>query len=62
MKDIEVVVASTKADNTSWLQQFLPDWPKSIYIVDDAAAGLSVPQNKGREAMSYLTYAICPFF
>ena len=61
MTDIDLVVASTKADNTSWLDQFLADWPKSIYIVDDSTAGLSVPQNKGHEAMPYLTYANHPF-
>ena len=59
--DIDLVVASTRADNTSWLYQFLAGWPKSVYIVDDGTAGLSVPQNKGREAMPYLTYANHPF-
>ena len=59
-RNIDIIVASTKADDTSWLYGILADWPKSVYVVDDATVGLSVPQNKGREAMPYLTYASHP--
>lgn len=50
-----LVVASTRKDDTSWLFSQLPDWRKSIYIVDDQNAELTVPLNKGRESMAYLT-------
>lgn len=50
-----LVVASEKADDTTWLQRRLPDWPVSRYIVDDHHANLTVPIKKGREAMVYLT-------
>ena len=52
----EFIVASLKVDDTSWLSQYLPDWKANIYVVDDHAAELTVPINKGREAMVYLTY------
>ncbi|KAI1357845.1 hypothetical protein F5Y08DRAFT_333579 [Xylaria arbuscula] len=56
--DLELVVASVKAENTSWFHTYLPDWHKNIYVADDPSAPLTVPRNKGREAMVYLTYMI----
>ncbi|CEN60628.1 hypothetical protein ASPCAL03064 [Aspergillus calidoustus] len=53
-----MVVASMKGDDVSWLHKFFPDWHKSIYVVDDKKAELTVAQNKGRESMVYLTYII----
>lgn len=53
--NVELVVASMKRQNTSWLVEFFPHWRKSIYIVDDQTAPLTVPTNKGRESMAYLT-------
>ncbi|OJJ44001.1 hypothetical protein ASPZODRAFT_72227 [Penicilliopsis zonata CBS 506.65] len=53
-----MVMASVKSDNTSWLFELFPDWHKSIYMVDDMSAKLTVPRNKGRESMAYLTYII----
>lgn len=50
-----LVVASIKNDDTSWLFKHFPDWHKSIYVVDDPNAPLTVPLNKGRESMAYLT-------
>lgn len=50
------VVASLKADDTSWIHENLPDWHLFRYVVDDENAEFTVPQNKGREAMVYLTY------
>ena len=50
-----LVVASRVKDNTAWLQGKFPAWKKSIYVVDDPKASLTVPVNKGREAMVYLT-------
>jgi hypothetical protein len=55
----DMVVASMKSDNTSWLFENFPDWHKSIYVVDDKNAELTVAQNKGRESMVYLTYVLC---
>lgn len=52
---VEIVVASQKREDTSWVHQFLPVWGRSIYVVDDPKAKLRVPKNKGREAMVYLT-------
>jgi Protein of unknown function (DUF3431) len=55
IEEKRLVVASEKADDTTWLQRRLPDWPISRYIVDDQYANLTVPIKKGREAMVYLT-------
>jgi len=52
---VEIVLASLKRENTSWVHQYLPDWGRSVYVVDDPKAKLRVPRNKGREAMVYLT-------
>lgn len=54
--DLELVVASMKKENVSWLHDYLQDWTKNIYVVDDPTAPLTVPVNKGREAMVFLTY------
>jgi hypothetical protein len=54
----DMVVASMKSDNTSWLFENFPDWHKSVYVVDDKNAELTVARNKGRESMVYLTYII----
>lgn len=52
--DVEMVVASMKHENVSWLDEYLPEWKKNIYVVDDNKAKLTVPMNKGREAMVFL--------
>ncbi|KAF7541460.1 hypothetical protein G7054_g521 [Neopestalotiopsis clavispora] len=56
--DVEIVVASLKKEDTSWLSTHLPEWKANIYVVDDSKAHLTVPINKGHEAMVYLTYII----
>lgn len=53
-----LVVASLKGDDTAWLHEHLPHLSKSIYIADDPSAALTVPVNKGRESMVYLTYLL----
>ncbi|EAT82159.1 hypothetical protein HBH56_106600 [Parastagonospora nodorum] len=53
-----VVVAAQASENATWLDAYFPDWEKNIYRVDDASAALTVPKNKGRESMVYLTYII----
>lgn len=55
---VELVVASLSTENTSWIAEQLPDWDARIYHVDDASAALTVPLNKGKEAMVYLTWII----
>jgi hypothetical protein len=49
------VVASVEKDDTSWLHEYLPEWEVSRYIVDKPSANLTVPKNKGQEAMVFLT-------
>lgn len=53
---VEFVVASLQGDDSSWLQEFIPSWKTNLYVVNDQSAPLTVPKNKGREAMVYLTY------
>lgn len=50
-----MVVASLKSDDTSWLAEYFPDWSRSVYVVNDNKAPLTVARNKGRESMVYLT-------
>ncbi|OAX79038.1 hypothetical protein ACJ72_06645, partial [Emergomyces africanus] len=54
----EIVVASLKSDDTSWIAEHLADWHASVYAVDDKESELTVPVNKARESMVYLTYII----
>ncbi|OJD11524.1 hypothetical protein AJ78_07723 [Emergomyces pasteurianus Ep9510] len=54
----EIVVASQKDDDTSWVAEHLSDWHASIYVVDDINSELTVTVNKARESMVYLTYII----
>jgi hypothetical protein len=49
------VVASMKNDDTNWIQEHIPGWNLIRYVVDDPKAQYTVPKNKGREAMVYLT-------
>lgn len=54
---VEMVIASKKSENVTWLHDYLPNWKKNIYVVDNSSADLTVPQDKGREAMVFLTWA-----
>lgn len=67
--DVELVVASTKHEDTSWIARHLPEWRAHRYVVDDddndgssssaaSTSTLKVPANKGHEAMVYLTHII----
>ncbi|KAF2181981.1 hypothetical protein K469DRAFT_587523 [Zopfia rhizophila CBS 207.26] len=53
-----VVIASQKTENATWLDEYFPQWEKNTYRVDDESAPLTVPKNKGRESMVYLTFII----
>ncbi|KAL2135446.1 hypothetical protein VTI74DRAFT_8432 [Chaetomium olivicolor] len=55
---VEIVVASLQSEDTSWFRHYLPRWSHAIYVVNDPSAKLTVPVNKGREAMVYLTHLI----
>ena len=52
---VALVVASQRADDTTWLRNVFPAWQQYTYITDDPSARLTVPANKGREGMVYLT-------
>lgn len=56
--ELELVVASTAREDVSWLEKYVPRWPKNIYVADNRSSPLTVPENKGHEAMVYLTYII----
>lgn len=51
-----VVVASQASENATWINEHFPHWEQNVYRVDDSSAALTVPMNKGRESMVYLTY------
>lgn len=51
--EVELVVASIAKTDVRWLKDFSA-WKPRIYVVDDAVSP-GVPQNKGHEAMVYLT-------
>lgn len=53
-----LVVPKTKDEDVDWIQEELPGLPTAIYEVDNPDAKLTVPKNKGHEAMVYLTYLI----
>ncbi|KAI1442498.1 hypothetical protein F5Y02DRAFT_257064 [Annulohypoxylon stygium] len=57
-RETEIVVASTSDEDASWVYRHFPQWNPKVYIVDDPLTLLTVPKNKGREAMVYLTYII----
>jgi len=62
-EDKIIVVPAGMEDDTSWITQELFDWQHAIYLFDavtrDERQGhLTIPANKGNEAMAYLTYII----
>ncbi|KAI7325044.1 hypothetical protein KC315_g8095 [Hortaea werneckii] len=56
--DVTLVVASQTTDDTTWLENAFPEWSKKIYVTDNQNAALTVPTNRGREGMVYLSYII----
>jgi len=54
-RQVGLVVASIKKEDTRWTLKLFPKWKIYRYIVDDASAEYGVPVNKGHEAMPYLT-------
>jgi len=55
-----LVVASTTSSNLTWLDPALQTshWDPYVYVTDSSSAPLTVPVNKGNEAMVYLSYII----
>ncbi|KAK4244161.1 hypothetical protein C7999DRAFT_17547 [Corynascus novoguineensis] len=53
-----IVVASLRSEDTAWVHRHLQNWSRTVYVVDDPSAKFTVPKNKGREAMVYLSYII----
>jgi hypothetical protein len=51
-----LVISSMKKDDTKWIEQNVQGWEIHRYITDDPTAKYTVPKNKGREAMVYLTW------
>jgi hypothetical protein len=54
----ELVLAAMSYSNMSWVQENVPNWYTNIYRADvpPGEAALTVPVNKGNEAMVFLTY------
>lgn len=53
-----LVMGRLKTEDIAWIEQDLPNLQTAIYVVDNDAAALRIPKNKGHEAMVYLTYII----
>ncbi|KIV94484.1 hypothetical protein PV10_02248 [Exophiala mesophila] len=55
-----LVMAKLESEDISWVSRDLGEFNTSIYIMDrnSSQGGLTVPRNKGHEAMAYLTYII----
>ena len=53
-----LVIATTTEGNTTWLDDVRSDWTILSYVSDDPTAELTVPANRGNEAMVYLTYIV----
>ncbi|KAJ5948014.1 hypothetical protein N7466_001029 [Penicillium verhagenii] len=56
----ELVIAAMRKSDMSWVDFVSPDWVLNIYRADvpKGEAEFTVPENKGNEAMVYLTYII----
>ena len=57
-RDKELVFAATSSSDMDWVGEELGLWPANIYRSDDNTAPLTVPANKGNEAMVYLTFVV----
>jgi hypothetical protein len=55
-----IVVPKTAEEDLSWLIKDVTEEHMVVYEVDNPSARYTVPQNKGREAMVYLTYMVRP--
>lgn len=57
-REKELVLAAMSYSNMSWVEENLPQWHTNIYRADvrPGKADLTVPVNKGNEAMVFLTF------
>lgn len=57
-REKELVLAAMSYSNMSWVQENVPQWHTNIYRADvpPGQADLTVPVNKGNEAMVFLTF------
>lgn len=57
-REKELVLAAMMSSNMSWVPENLPGWHSNIYRADASPgeADLTVPANRGNEAMVFLTY------
>lgn len=53
-----LVVPQAGEEDTNWVAEELPDWQLAVYSVDNPAAPLHPPRNKGHEVIVYLSYII----
>ncbi|PVI00120.1 hypothetical protein DM02DRAFT_709587 [Periconia macrospinosa] len=53
-----VVFPKTRAEDLLWFEIEVPEAQMIVYEVDNPKAEHTVPKNKGKEAMTYLTYLI----
>ncbi|GAB1728007.1 hypothetical protein NU195Hw_g2972t1 [Hortaea werneckii] len=58
-----VVLGKIQSEDTSWIQEALPDWQSAIYYVDlepgaTSPSGLKTNVNKGKEGNPYLKYIV----
>ncbi|KAK2796774.1 hypothetical protein FQN51_008998 [Onygenales sp. PD_10] len=56
-----LVIAALQSEDPSWAHDLAahdPNLTAAVYTVDNGTAPLTVPKNKGHEAMVYLTYLI----
>ncbi|KAK5797356.1 hypothetical protein VI817_003647 [Penicillium citrinum] len=51
-----VVLGRMSYEDSSWLEEELPDWQHAVYVVDEPDADYTVQQNKGKESNVYLQY------
>jgi hypothetical protein len=53
-----LVIGHRQRENISWTNSLPPSITRSIYLIDAPPGNSTLPANKGREAMVYLTYII----
>lgn len=53
-----LVVGHRERDNISWIESLPANINRCVYVIGNATASPTLPANKGREAMVYLTYII----
>ena len=53
-----LVIPCVTQDEVAWIKEELPNVNAAVYVVNDPAASLHPPKNKGHEVMVYLTYII----